>query len=143
MKELATLTQLSPCAIRYYVLRGLFPSPVFRGTVTRYQRIHLLRGLAILRFHQQGVWSIDVIRQKFDSMEDADLLAFVCEEGVKDEIAQALELSPEMRPGENASDEKASTEAWVGVRVAPGIEVRVAADANALVRRISFDYTRS
>jgi DNA-binding transcriptional MerR regulator len=137
IKDLAALTQISPRAIRYYVRRGLLPPPAFRGTATRYQRIHLLRGLAVGCLHKEGIFNLDVIRSRIELMGDAELVTFVTEHGISDVVAAALELplTPRRTPSPN-NHIRDPPDSWLRVPVLPGLELRVATDASPLVRQM-------
>jgi hypothetical protein len=94
-----------------------------------------------------------MIRKRLEPMEDAEILAFVCEHDIREDVARALALPFEPQPRENSSDNanipapklgnvsllddtKHASEAWLRVRVLPGLELRVASDASDLVRRV-------
>lgn len=47
ISQLEALTSMTRRTIADYVRRGLLIAPDFRGTATRYQRVHLLRLVAI------------------------------------------------------------------------------------------------
>ncbi|MDW8246165.1 MAG: MerR family transcriptional regulator [Sandaracinaceae bacterium] len=72
--ELAQRVGISPRTIRYYIQRGLLPSPLFRGRDTRYSEAHLKRLLAIKRL-QQSMWSLDAIAEWLQFASDEEIHA--------------------------------------------------------------------
>jgi DNA-binding transcriptional MerR regulator len=60
--ELAKLAHVAPTTIAKYVKAGLLPSAEFRGTATRYTRVHLLRLLAIRYLRAEGLMPLQRIK---------------------------------------------------------------------------------
>ena len=155
ISELAALTQTPPRTLRYYQSIRLLPSLAFRGTSTRYQRVHLLRVLAIQRLKAERV-ALIAIRQRLEGMSEDELLAFASERGVSRALAKALDLPsvvavavasresdfthPSVTPlgGESAplQDEAVAREGWRDLRLLPGLELRVSQDASPLAHRL-------
>jgi len=155
ISELAALTQTPPRTLRYYRVLRLLPSLAFRGTSTRYQRVHLLRVLAIQRLKADRV-ALIAIRHRLEGMSEDELLAFVSERGVTRALAEALELptvvadavasresdfthaSVTAPGGESAPlrDEAVVREGWRDLRLLPGLELRISGDASPLAHRL-------
>ena len=133
--ELAALTSTSPRTLRYYAELGLFPKVEFRGTVTRYQRVHVLRVLAIKHLKTDRL-SLSMIRHRLDGMSESELAAFVSERGMPEAIAVALDL----RPTASAPVASVATEG-VRVRLLPGLELRVSGDTEALLHRLIREFS--
>jgi len=155
ISELAALTQTPPRTLRYYRALRLLPGLSFRGTSTRYQRVHLLRLLAIQQLKAERV-PLGTIRKRLDGMSEDELVTFVSESGVKREVAEALELLPaaevQVANGESALADASliaiagaddiATEYWRHVRLLPGLELRVAADAGPLAHHFADEIYR-
>ena len=144
VSEFAALTQLSPRTIRYYRVVKLLPALSFRGTSTRYQRVHLLRVLALQRLKAENV-PLAAIRQRLEAMSEAELVAFVSEGGVTEAVARALGLpSPAnaaVAPSESRVEpprqvEAVAAESWHRVHLVPGLELHVSGDAGPLAHRL-------
>ena len=155
ISELAALTETPPRTLRYYRALRLLPGLAFRGTSTRYQRVHLLRMLAIQRLKAERV-ALTAIRQRLDGVSEDELVAFVSESGVGRAVAEALELVPAaeapLANGESAqagapciaiaSTDDIATECWRHVRLLPGLELRIAADAGPLAHHLAGEIYR-
>ena len=155
VSELAALTETPPRTLRYYRELKLLTGLAFRGTSTRYQRVHLLRVLAIQRLKAERVPPA-AIRQRLEGMSEDDLIAFVSERGVTRPVAEALELpapanaalaylEPDLThapfravSGESPppQGEAVAREGWRDLRLLPGLELRVAGDASPLAHRL-------
>lgn len=72
LDELARASGTSARTIRYYVQRGLLPSPRFRGRDTAYDAAHLLRLRAIRRL-QQAFFPLDAIGAELERLSLAEL----------------------------------------------------------------------
>jgi len=160
LREFIALTELSSRTLRYYVQCGLLPAPPFRGTSTRYQRLHLLRALAVRRFKAESDLTLVAIRKRLDQMEEPELVAYVSALPLSNTIATALELPPPVTISVNepANDSAKAVSAapavtetiessvrvlseWLGdswhrLQLLPGLELHVAAGASPLVQRI-------
>jgi DNA-binding transcriptional MerR regulator len=151
LSELASLTGQRPRTIRYYVEQGLLEPPEFRGTATRYQRLHLLRLLAIERLRHEGVASLAAIKQRLDSAGEAELLAAVCAGPPSAAVAVALELPAvsahvgapgaqraaalvQAVPGGGASELGTPLRRLV---LLPGLELLLSEDASPAVRHVA------
>lgn len=82
--DLASLADVTPRTIRYYVAQGLLPSPEAAGPATRYGEGHLLR-LRLIRRLQRDHLPLAEIRARLERMDD-------------DEVAQALDATPSAPP---------------------------------------------
>ncbi len=89
--ELSRLTQIPGRRITDYVQRGLLPSPEFRGTATRYQRVHLIRLLAIERLMGMGVRRLDEVRRHLNSATLVELEAWLRRMPLRPDVLQALD----------------------------------------------------
>lgn len=72
LDELARVSGTSARTIRYYVQRGLLPSPQFRGRDTAYDAGHLLRLRAIRRF-QEAFFPLDAIAVELERRSTTEL----------------------------------------------------------------------
>ncbi len=75
--ELAALLRVSPPTIAKYIREGLLPRAEFRGAATRYQRIHVLRLLAIRHLRADGVVEIKQIKTVLARLTTEQLEAWV------------------------------------------------------------------
>lgn len=74
LTELARLADVTPRTVRYYVQRGLLPSPRAAGRATRYGDPHLLR-LRLIRRLQREHLPLAEIRARLEQMGDAQVEA--------------------------------------------------------------------
>jgi DNA-binding transcriptional MerR regulator len=150
LAELAVLTGQRPRTIRYYVERGLVARPDFRGTATRYQRLDLLRLLAIERLKGEGVASLAAIKQRLDVAGEAELLAAVSARPPSAAVAAALELPAGAHVGTLTADRAAPMahaalegsaselgQPWRRLLLLPGLELLLADDASPAVRHVA------
>lgn len=70
--DLASLTDVTPRTIRYYVAQGLLPSPEAAGPQTRYGERHLLRLRAIKRLQREHL-PLAEIRSRLERMGDEEV----------------------------------------------------------------------
>jgi DNA-binding transcriptional MerR regulator len=80
LSDLASLADVTPRTIRYYVAQGLLPSPEAAGPATRYGEGHLLR-LRLIKRLQRDHLPLAEIRSRLERMGD-------------DEIEQLLDAGP-------------------------------------------------
>lgn len=94
--ELAALVYTRPSTISRYIKQRLIPAPVFRGTATRYQRIHLLSLLAIRSLRANGVTYIADLKKWLDRMTATELNAWVLGRSLPSNARKALMLDAEL-----------------------------------------------
>ena len=128
LEELAVRADVSPRTVRYYVQRGLLPSPVFRGRDTMYGEEHLLR-LRAIRKLQERFLPLDAIEAELTRLSPA-ALAEVAKgargaAGLRSEAASRA--SKETEPA--AVETPAATTRWTRTVLAPGLELHLAHDA--------------
>jgi DNA-binding transcriptional MerR regulator len=90
LAELASLADVTPRTIRYYVAQGLLPSPAAAGPATRYTESHLLR-LRLIRRLQRDHLPLAEIRARLERASDADVAAALA-------AAARAEPEPELSP---------------------------------------------
>jgi DNA-binding transcriptional MerR regulator len=149
--ELAVLSGQQPRTIRYYVEQGLLARPAFHGTATRYQRLHLLRLLAIERLKRDGLTSLVAIKQRLDATGEAELLAAVSARPPSAAVAAALELpaagthaaalgaerTVSMLHAAPASGVSDPGPPWRRLLLLPGLELLLADDASPAVHNVA------
>jgi DNA-binding transcriptional MerR regulator len=153
ISELGGLARLTPRTIRYYLQQGLLPPPVFRGTATRYGKVHLLRLLGIQLLKQEGVRRLSELERRLDAAGEAQLLAAVAARPHSAAVAAALGL-PEL-PGTVASHTGAAQaaaakqevapgksttalgESWLRLQLLPGLELSLAESASPAARQLA------
>lgn len=147
LQDLATAAGVSPRTVRYYVQRGLLPSPAFRGPDTAYGPQHLLR-LRAIRVLQQAHLPLDVIQRLLDEADEAALEA-MASGAVPGPVGSGAPppAGPGPGPGHAAAigevgsgDALGGDSRWRRWALAPGVELHVAEDAGdgarALAERI-------
>jgi DNA-binding transcriptional MerR regulator len=72
LTDLARLADVTPRTVRYYVHRGLLPSPEAAGPATRYGDGHLLR-LRLIRLLQREHLPLAEIRTRLERMNDGEV----------------------------------------------------------------------
>jgi DNA-binding transcriptional MerR regulator len=77
--DLASLADVTPRTIRYYVAQGLLPSPEAAGPATRYGETHLAR-LRLIKRLQRDHLPLAEIRARLDRMGD-DEIALLAAQG--------------------------------------------------------------
>lgn len=91
--ELARLLKLAPGTIGKYIKAGMLPGVEFRGTATRYQRVHLLRLLAVRYLRSQGYAETRRIKAVMDRWTSEQLETWVLSHRHTPAIAAALQAS--------------------------------------------------
>jgi DNA-binding transcriptional MerR regulator len=72
LADLARLADVTPRTVRYYVHRGVLPSPEPAGPATRYGDRHLLR-LRLIRLLQRDHLPLAEIRTRLERMNDGEV----------------------------------------------------------------------
>jgi DNA-binding transcriptional MerR regulator len=156
ISELSRLSELSVRTIRYYVERGLIRPLEIRGTATRYQRVELLRLLAIPILRAGKRRSVDELKREFERLGESELEKIVITGKTSPEAATALGLSVQNVVSTSAVEdarnvrgelrlaqsnaalgtaiELGASETWHYVRLLPGLDLRVSANASPAVR---------
>ncbi len=88
--ELAALVGATPRALRHYVECGVLPAPVFRGKATRYQRVHLLRLVALLHWRATEELPLSQARERLDAVASNQLEGYVWSLPLRDELLTLL-----------------------------------------------------
>lgn len=128
LSELADAAGVAARTVRYYVQRGLLPSPEFRGPDTAYGREHLLRLRAIRQLQGRHL-PLDAIQRLLDAATDAEL----------ERLAGGEEPGPAERPEgipEPGAAAASGTTTWTRELLAPGVELHVRAPAGEDARRL-------
>ena len=124
--ELAAQAGVSPRAVRYYVARGVLPTPKFQGRRTRYGREHVVRLFAVLAMRKERL-DLDAIRRRLTTLTSEELEAYV--------------PSPAARPAAGATLVPPPTAnyagaSWEHVALLPGVELHIRSDASPAVRKV-------
>ncbi len=90
LAELAGLCGLTPRAVRYYVDCGVLPAPVFRGRATRYQRVHLVRLVALPHWRATEELPLSDVRKRLDAVTPQQLESAVWSLPLRDELLMLL-----------------------------------------------------
>lgn len=91
--ELAEMLNIAPGTIGRYIKLGMLPSVEFRGTATRYQRVHLLRLLAIRHLRSEGFAERRQVKETMDSWTSERLERWVLSHRHSESITAALQAS--------------------------------------------------
>ena len=133
LSELADAAGVAARTVRYYVQRGLLPSPEFRGPDTAYDRGHLLRLRAIRTLQAQHL-PLDEIQRVLDGSTSEELERLAgggapgAAAGIRTEASSGAPPSAEAEP--------TGSSAWEREELAPGVELHVAMAAGADARRL-------
>jgi len=129
VEELAREAGTSVRTVRYYLRRGLLPTPPFRGKDTGYGREHLVR-LRAIRKLQEAFLPLDAISLELSSRSLAEL-----EQIADGKLAVSGSEEPSPRAvtpkggtkarGRSAEEHAAGMRAFTRVELAPGIELVV------------------
>lgn len=125
LDELASLAEVSVRTVRYYVQRGLLTAPTFRGRDTVYGPEHLLR-LKVIKRMQAARLPLDEILAELGRRTEAELVAMA--EG-KAEVPAGAAIEAEPDSG--------AASVWTRWRVAPGLEIHLADDAEPEVKALA------
>ena len=125
--QLAQVTGVSSRTMRSWIKAGLVPAPVFRGSRTRYGRVHLLRVLAVKQLRAEFLTVPQIKRQlAAASVEDVERLAH------RADTRHALggTASPDAAAAVPATyhppaDPTYPAERWEKVVLLPGLEIHV------------------
>ncbi|HEX2730156.1 MAG TPA: MerR family transcriptional regulator [Polyangiaceae bacterium] len=135
--DLAQLTGLSPRLITHYVATHLVEAPEFHASDTRYQRVHLLRLLAVRPLKAQGL-KIAALRARLNDWGAPGVEEFVRGLPLSDVVRRALgwveapKLSPQPDPAVAVIGER-----WQRVVILPGLELLLRDDARPIVREVA------
>lgn len=156
--ELAQLAGVSVRTVRHYLTRQVLVSPEFFGVQTRYDRVHLLRLLAIPVLKARGLRRLTDVRRKLDELGQAGLVQLLQTQPLPAATRTALGLPPDARSPEAplhsqaaartaapavatfqsqaAADatNSATTETWHRLQLMPGLELNLRSDASPFVR---------
>jgi Ca-activated chloride channel family protein len=143
LDELARAAGTSPRTVRYYVRRGLLPSPAFRGRDTTYGEEHLVRLRAIRRF-QEAFFPLDAIAVELSrrSLAELERIASGAEVPSPFELRMAsfrpgAPPSTSPRPMNETATSNVSERLFRRIELAPGVELSVAEDAPMEARRVA------
>jgi DNA-binding transcriptional MerR regulator len=127
LAELAERAGVTPRTVRYYLERGVLPSPAFHSRRTRYERHHLVRLFAIIAMKKERL-DLAAIRRRLTTLSSEQLEAYV--------PARPTPSAPSpLAPAPSSSMTQAS-ERWERIALLPGVELHLRSDASPLVRRI-------
>ena len=137
LDDLARQADVSARTVRYYVQRGLLPTPVFRGRDTVYSAEHLLRLKAIRRLQEQFL-PLDAIQQELERCPPEALRRLAAGEDEGGLAAAAppgrRQLPPSPLPRRPMLT-RAVGERWQRWELAPGLELHLSERADAEVCR--------
>ena len=137
LEELAERAAVSPRTVRYYVQRGLLPSPVFRGRDTMYGEHHLLR-LRAIRKLQERFLPLDAIEVELSRLGDVELESIVKGTRVPKSSLPSPRSTPEATPHAHASHAShAKVREWSRTTLAKGLELHLAHDAEPSARALA------
>lgn len=137
LDELADKADVSARTIRYYVQRGLLSPPVFRGRDTAYNGGHLLRLRLIKRLQDERFLPLDAIAVELDGKSDDEIRAMLerldraervatpPSGGTTYTVGSGGPYRARVRPARTAT----SSERWVRVELADGVELNVREDS--------------
>jgi DNA-binding transcriptional MerR regulator len=127
--------------LRYYLQVGLIQPVELRGNATRYARRELLRLHYILRAKAAPGSKLKAIKRDLDALGESDLEAWLLRQPVAPNVLEALGLKARSAaPAPLAAFDGVaalSTEAWQRVRLLPGLELMVSAEASMEVKGIA------
>ena len=113
------MTGVSVRTLRYYVQLKLLEPSEFRGTITRYQRLELLRLLGVLRMKSEARVSLSEIRRKLRALSERELEAWLVTGPVPPAAAAALGITVESAPGGSPVGDRAEAPLLPASRSAP------------------------
>lgn len=163
LEELAREARVTPRAVRYYVERGLIPSPERKGKNTRYDRELVVRLRAIGELRLRGM-QIDPIRKKLASMPHDELLKLAGAAipapapappqdnaasghqpptGAAEQPPSLAQPAPEPMIGPYRPALAHASERWEHVTVCPGVVLMVRGEADAEAWRVAREIVRA
>ncbi|AKU98360.1 Transcriptional regulator, MerR family [Labilithrix luteola] len=144
ISELATLVGVTPRTIRYYLQKGLLPSPTFYGTATRYQRPALLRALSIRHMQRDEHLSLDAIKTRLAHMAAEEIESYALAKLTSGPAATALGVErPAMARtvattfAEPETPPSYASVKWDVVQLLPGLSLLVKSDGSPLVKKLA------
>jgi DNA-binding transcriptional MerR regulator len=114
--DLATAAGVSARTIRYYVQRGLLPSPEFRGKDTSYGEEHLTRLRAIAALQGRHL-PLDEIQRVLDALDPDGIAAIAA--------GQAPPFNEPEAPVPTPAPSPDPASRWTVWQLAPGVELHV------------------
>lgn len=150
LRQLAGLVGFTPRLVRLYLQQGVLPRPPFKGSATRYDRVHLLWLCGIWRLRAMERLPLAKIRKRLEAMSSTELETFATEHLSRGPIADALGVSrapaqvdsppPALSGALAGSGALSQFPRWARIELALGIELHVRSDASPsaidLARRI-------
>lgn len=130
LDELAAAAGVSARTVRYYVQRGLLPSPEFRGRDTVYGEAHLWRLRAIRRL-QAGLLSLDAIEAELGRRDLDGIARLARGEEAPGAPLGVPEAADAVEPARGAEGR------WCRFELAPGLELHLSEDAGDEVRALA------
>jgi hypothetical protein len=123
--------------------QGVLPRPPFRGSATRYERLHLVWLLAIWRLRATERLSIAAIRKRLEALSPPELEAYAVQGLPAGPLADALGIVPPPPPAAprpsglgvtlGASGSLPQIPRWARIELALGLELHVRDDASSSV----------
>ncbi len=126
LHEIVRLTGLTARSIRYYIERDMLPGPEQRGVATVYTHEQLVRLKAIPLLRKRERLRLAGVKRRLDKLSLAEIEALV---------TPPAPPRPVPPPGEEPTTYPRTR--WDHVELIPGLELRVRADAGAIVRRLA------
>lgn len=158
LAELSALTGLGKRTLRHYLECGVLPPPDFRGVATRYQRVHLLRLVALMHWQKTQELSLGEIKRRLDAVPAAELEAFVWQLPLSEPLLALLHQSdpfggsrppPELAQAKPLPDPDAKAAPlgvepplrggalWCRIPLLPGLELLLDTGASPVVMRLA------
>jgi DNA-binding transcriptional MerR regulator len=141
--EISEITGLSRRTIRYYLQRGLIPSPHGAGRGRYYTEDHLARIRKIIDLQSKGMFLDEIARHlAADDVEEAVLIERLPDPAkmrlphtisVGAPVADALETHPDLTETLVAGRAAADREIWIKVPLADGVELSVREELSTLL----------
>lgn len=139
LDELAREAGVAPRTVRYYVQRGLLPSPEFRGKDTAYGREHLAR-LRAIKVLQQAHLPLEEIQARLAGASVEEIERVAAAPPPRSTVVRCPGAEEDLAPWPPPSRAGALRgERWERIEIADGVELHVRSDAPERSRHIALD----
>lgn len=139
LDELADAADVSPRLVRYYLERGLLPSPKFKSRATRYGPAYLPRLRAIRRLREEGL-GVEEIQKRLRKASAEEIEALGAPPSVEPEAPEEEAASKEKKLPEGFAGpyrKELASERWEHVALCPGVVLMVKGEADAEAWRVA------
>lgn len=147
VSELAGLAGVSVRTVRHYVTRQLLARPEFFGRQTRYDRLHLLRLLAVPLLKARGIDRLHELQRELDTLGESGLTALLesaplpaatrAALGFPEANVSAAEMNAHRADPTPPRTLLGGVETWQRVTLLPGLELTLRSDATPFVRDVA------